>query len=358
MNWQDKLQETLACRRVFITGHTGFKGSWLTAWLQHYGCEITGYSLPPETQPNLFEMANLHEGLINHCLDDINNKDELSRQMKKSEPELVIHLAAQSLVRRSYREPYETWSTNVMGIVNLLEAVRSCNSIKAVIVVTTDKCYENKEWAWGYREKDRLGGYDPYSASKASAELVVSSYRKSFFCQQGPLIASCRAGNVIGGGDWSEDRLIPDVVRAVQKDQPLIIRNPEAKRPWQHVLDCLQGYLLLATYLMEGERDKETAFNFGPNPQDNLKVSDLLNRLQNHWPCLKWEIESRKNNHALHEATFLYLDSSLAKQQLNWIPKWTLDIALSKTASWYQSIMHDNTKAKYMIQKQLTEYLT
>lgn len=355
MNWQDKLQRTLGGKRVFITGHTGFKGSWLTAWLQHYGCKITGYSLPPKTQPSLFEMANLHEGLVSHCLADINHKNDILREMEKSEPELVIHLAAQSLVRYSYQEPSETWSTNVMGTVNLLDAVRACSSVKAVVVVTTDKCYENKEWAWGYRERDRLGGHDPYSASKASAELVVSSYRNSFFYQKGPLIASARAGNVIGGGDWSEDRLIPDAVRALQKDQPLLIRNPNARRPWQHVLDCLQGYLLLATYLMDEEKDKAQAFNFGPSPQDNIKVSDLLNRLKNNWPNLKWEIESK--NTALHEATFLYLDSSLAKQQLGWTPRWTLDTALNQTTSWYQTTMTDPTKAKYMLQKQLMEYL-
>ena len=352
MSWESKLQTTLASKRVFITGHTGFKGSWLTAWLQHYGCEITGYSLAPTTNPNLFEMANLREGLVNHCLGDVNNKDHLLQEIRKSKPELVLHLAAQSLVRYSYQEPCETWSTNVMGTVNLLEAVRSCPSVKAVVVVTTDKCYENKEWVWGYREEDPLGGYDPYSASKASAELVVSSYRKSFFYNQGPMIASSRAGNVIGGGDWSEDRLIPDVVRAIHRNQSLLIRNPEARRPWQHVLDCLQGYLLLATYLIEGERDKAIAFNFGPSPQDNITVSDLLNRLKNYWPQLKWEIEPRENV-GLHEATFLYLDSSLAKQRLGWSPKWSVETALDKTISWYQEIMNDNTKSKYMIQKQL-----
>ena len=358
MNWSSILEKNLSAKKVFITGHTGFKGSWLTIWLQHYGCSISGYSLMPESQPNLFEMSGLASGYVNHTVGDIRDGDRLAQSMRDSEPELVLHLAAQPLVRYSYSSPAETWSTNVMGTVNVLEAVRQCPSVKAVVVVTTDKCYENKEWAWGYREIDPLGGHDPYSASKAGTELVVSSYRKSFFNQEGsPLIGSARAGNVIGGGDWSDDRLIPDAARAVATNQSLMIRNPNSTLPWQHVLDCLYGYLLLSANLLDGNQTNSRAFNFGPSSNDNLPVGDMLARLQQYWPELEWKCEKTENSSMLHEANFLYLDSMLARQQLNWEPRWTLNNALEKTASWYRYVLENPSLAKNIIQQQLEEYL-
>lgn len=357
MTGESWLQTALSGRRVFLTGHTGFKGGWLTAWLHRYGCQVTGYALPPESVPSLFTLAGLADGLAGHYLGDIRQGEELAQRMRQSQPELVIHLAAQALVRRSYREPVETWATNVLGTVNVLEAVRTCPAVKAVVVVTTDKCYDNREWAWGYREIDPLGGYDPYSASKAGAELVVQSYRKSFFAQRGPLVASARAGNVIGGGDWSEDRLIPDAARAVAAGQTLMIRNPDATRPWQHVLDCLQGYLLLGAHLLAGHTAQATAFNFGPAASDNLPVGEMLSRLQAHWPELAWQIDRPAAAKASHEANYLYLDSSLARQQLHWVPRWNLEIALAKTASWYRTVLAEPVQASSMIQQQLDEYL-
>lgn len=357
MSFDKELASALSCKRVFITGHTGFKGSWLTAWLKSYDCKVVGYSLAPDTQPNMFNLANLDDCLTSHYLEDIRDNNLIKQRMKEEKPEVVIHLAAQPLVRRSYHNPLETWSTNVMGTVNVLEAVRSCTSVKGVVVVVTDKCYENREWVWGYRETDPLGGHDPYSASKAAVELIVDSYRKSFFSCGGPLIASCRAGNVIGGGDWSEDRLIPDAARAVQVNRPLIIRNPESKRPWQHVLDCLYGYLLLACSLINGEVKNARAFNFGPDIKDNLSVKDMLTRLHHHWPELEWELESTHDHGNPHEAAFLYLDSSLAREKLGWAPRWDLDTALAKTAFWYKVVTREPWQTKKMIQQQLDEYI-
>lgn len=319
-------------RRVLLTGHTGFKGSWLALWLNELGAEVTGIALPPETAPNHWDLLGL---AIDDRRLDIRDADALQRAVCESLPEIVFHLAAQPLVRRSYRAPLETWSTNVMGTANVLEACRQTPSVRAIVVVTTDKCYENREWVWGYREIDRLGGHDPYSASKAAAELVAASYRSAFFGEDAvPLLATARAGNVIGGGDWSEDRLIPDLVRALAQGQSLEIRSPQARRPWQHVLESLSGYLLLGQKLLEGDKNFAEAWNFGPEPEGNRTVAEVLSKLAHHWAALNWRTTEKPQP---HEAKLLYLDSSKAYRRLAWCPVWNLEDTLQKTADWYRA---------------------
>ncbi len=338
-----------AGRRVLITGHTGFKGSWLALWLQELGAAVIGVALPPATEPS-------HWNLIRTTAEDrrldIRDASALASVVAASQPEIIFHLAAQPLVRRSYRDPLETWSTNVMGTANLLEACRQTKSVKAIVVITTDKCYENKEWPWGYQENDRLGGHDPYSASKAGAELVAASYRSAFFnTPEAPLLATARAGNVIGGGDWSEDRLIPDLVRAVSANQSLEIRSPDATRPWQHVLESLSGYLMLGQQLLEGEKDFAQAWNFGPEPEGNRTVSEVLGRLISHWPEVRWHTTAQPQP---HEANLLYLDSAKAHSLLKWQPVWRLDQALAVTANWYRAwLEHGHVESK----KQITAYV-
>lgn len=344
-------------RSVFVTGHTGFKGSWLSLWLARMGAKITGYALAPDSQPSLFELANVSKLMLAHHEADVRSLSTLQAALFAAQPEIVFHLAAQPLVRRSYREPVETWSTNVMGTVNVLEAVRTCPSVKAVVVITTDKCYENKEWHWGYRECDPLGGHDPYSASKAGTELVVQSYRRSFLAEKGVLLASARAGNVIGGGDYSEDRLIPDAVRAVENQQPLLIRSPLATRPWQHVLEPLHGYLLLAERLLTGDRACAEAFNFGPTSEDNVAVCDVLSRIQAYWPELAWQVDALAAKQAPHEAGFLYLDSSKARRVLDWQPRWHLEAGLEKTAEWYRAAILAENGLLELTQRQIDEFL-
>lgn len=319
-------------RRVLLTGHTGFKGSWLALWLDLLGAKTVGVALPPDTLPNHWDLLGL--GIADHRL-DIRDDHALARVVKDAEPEIVFHLAAQPLVRRAYRDPRETWSTNVMGTVNLLEACRQTKSVRAIVAVTSDKCYENLEREQGYRETDRLGGHDPYSASKAATELVAASYRNSFFhAPDAPLLATARAGNVIGGGDWSEDRLVPDLVRAIAAGTSLEIRSPQATRPWQHVLESLSGYLLLGQKLLEGRDEIANAFNFGPERDDNCTVSDLLTRLGKHWPELDWNVTRQPQP---HEAALLCLDSAKARALLGWRPVWALDDALGATAEWYRA---------------------
>lgn len=320
-------------RRVLLTGHTGFKGSWLALWLQELGAHVTGIALPPESTPNHWSLLEAVD-VKDVCL-DIRDAAALAHEMHQAQPDIVFHLAAQPLVRRSYREPLETWSTNVMGTANLLDACRRTKSVRAVVVVTTDKCYENREWPWGYRENDHLGGHDPYSASKAGAELVAASYRSAFFsAPNSPLLATARAGNVIGGGDWSEDRLIPDLVRAVGTQRSLEIRSPNATRPWQHVLESITGYLMLGQKLLEDRKEFAQAWNFGPEPEGNRTVADVLSRLQRHWPEMRWHVTDQPQP---HEATLLYLDSAKAHAQLNWRPVWPIDQALAATAAWYRA---------------------
>jgi CDP-glucose 4,6-dehydratase len=321
-------------RRVLLTGHTGFKGSWLALWLTRLGADVSGLALAPETTPNHWDLLGLD--MPEHRL-DIRDAADVRAALEAVQPEIVFHLAAQPLVRRSYRDPLETWATNVMGAANLLEACRNVQSVRAIIIVTSDKCYENKEWERGYREDDNLGGHDPYSASKAAAELVAASYRKSFFhAAHSPLLATARAGNVIGGGDWSEDRLIPDLVRAVAEGAPLEIRSPSATRPWQHVLESLSGYLLLGQRLLEGKKEFADAWNFGPDKEGNRRVADVLEALEARWPQLRWHTVDAVRP---HEAGLLYLDSSKAHEQLGWRPVWSLDEALDATAGWYRSFL-------------------
>jgi len=325
-------------RRVFLTGHTGFKGGWLALWLQQLGAEVCGVALDPSSDPNLFTEAAVSRGLRSEIA-DIRDLARLKAILKEHRPEIVFHLAAQPLVRASYEDPVGTYTTNVIGTVNVLEAVRACDSVRAVVVITTDKCYENKEWVWPYRETDRLGGYDPYSNSKACAELVVGSYRNSFFSPEdyshhGVAIATARAGNVVGGGDWSKDRLIPDIMRAFAAKQPVVIRNPHAVRPWQHVLEPLSGYLKLAEKLFESGPAFGDAWNFGPDESDAKPVDWIVKQLAHEWGSdAQWQLDDRSQP---HEAQILKLDCSKAAYSLNWRPALSLTEALRLTADWYR----------------------
>jgi len=322
-------------RTVFLTGHTGFKGSWMALWLKQLGANVVGYALPPPTSPSLFENANVIKALQQNTLADIRDVDVLSKVMQDCKPEIVIHLAAQPLVRESYDNPLDTYSTNVMGTVNLFEAIRNVSTVKAVLNITTDKCYENKEWLWGYRENEAMGGFDPYSSSKACSELVSSAYRQSFFQQQGIALATARAGNVIGGGDWGKDRIVPDAIRAFIENKPLLIRNPMAVRPWQHVLEALSGYLMLCQQLVLNPEGYAEAWNFGPNENDAQPVSKLADIMVNNWGD-KAAWVGDKGVHP-HETQSLRLDCSKAKMQLKWKPIWNLERALGETVNWYKA---------------------
>lgn len=321
-------------KRVFLTGHTGFKGGWLSLWLQRLGARVTGYALLARTEPSLFGAARVAEGMTS-IIGDIRDGAALVAALSNAEPEVVIHMAAQPLVRRSYADPVETYSTNIMGTVHLLEAVRQSPSVRAVVNVTTDKCYENKEWVWGYREEEPMGGDDPYSSSKGCVELISKAYRKSFLKAEGLAMATARAGNVIGGGDWALDRLVPDVLRALEMRQPVLIRNPHAVRPWQHVLEPLSGYLLLAERLYEhGQLDAE-GWNFGPTDEDTRPVQWIVERLCEAWGQeAKWTLQPEDN---LHEANSLRLDISKVKRRLNWAPRWSLQTALVTTIDWHRA---------------------
>lgn len=321
-------------KKVFLTGHTGFKGGWLALWLQSLGAKVTAYALQPPTEPNFFTVANVAQGLERHIIADIRDGDSLKLAMQAAQPDIVLHLAAQPLVRYSYQAPVETYQTNVIGTVNVLEAVRATPSVKAVLNITTDKCYENREWHWGYRENEALGGYDPYSSSKACAELVTSAYRQSFLQVQGVALASARAGNVIGGGDWAMDRLIPDFLRAIDAEQTLVIRSPHSIRPWQHVLEPLSGYLLLAEKLYTHGMEYAEAWNFGSNDDDAKPVQWIIEQLATLCPELVWHCDSSPQ---AHEAHYLKLDSSKAKQRLTWQARWSLKTALEKTVYWHQA---------------------
>ena len=326
-------------KRVLLTGHTGFKGSWLSLWLQSMGANVIGYALAPPTNPSLFEVANVGSGMTS-ITGDIRDLGHLRAVFSEHKPEIVIHMAAQALVRNSYIEPVETYSTNVMGAVNLLEAVRTVGGVKAVVNVTSDKCYENREWAWGYRENEAMGGFDPYSNSKGCAELVTAAYRNSYFHPEkyqthGVAIASGRAGNVIGGGDWAKDRLIPDMMRAITQGQPVSIRNPHSIRPWQHVLEPLSGYLLLAQRLYENGPDFAEGWNFGPNDADAKPVQWILEQLTTMWgDGASWKLDGGEHP---HEAHYLKLDCSKAKSRLSWQPKWSLAEAIEHICTWHKA---------------------
>lgn len=329
-------QVAWAGRPVFLTGHTGFKGAWLAVWLQRLGARVTGLSLAAD--PGSLGAALGIEGRVPSILADIRDAARLRDAMAEAAPEVVFHLAAQALVRRSYADPLETFQTNVLGTAHLLEAVRATPSVRAVVVVTTDKCYENREWTWPYRETDALGGHDPYSASKAGAELVTASWRRSFLAAQGVAVASVRAGNVVGGGDWSADRLVPDCIRAFAEGQPVRIRNPAATRPWQHVLDPLCGYLILAERLLDGA-DVAQAWNFGPGVDDVRPVTDVVRLLAEAWgPGGAWITDP--GDHP-HEAGLLAVDASMARTRLGWRPRLPLRAALRQTAHWYKRQLAD-----------------
>ena len=319
-------------RRVFVTGHTGFKGSWLSLWLQEVGAKVHGFAMPPPTEPNLFTVAGIQAGMAGHTVGDIRDLALLTDAMRSARPEIVLHLAAQPLVRYSYANPLETHSVNVLGTVNLMEAMRAVETVRVAINVTTDKCYENREWFWGYRENEPLGGRDPYSSSKACSELITASYRDSFFDASGLSVSTARAGNVVGGGDWAVDRLLPDVFRAVLNGQVLKVRHPEATRPWQHVLEPLSGYLLLAERMYAGGRPVAGAWNFGPRNEDARSVRWVLDYLSSKLPSVKW---SPLEDNQSHEANYLKLDISKASVQLGWEPRWHLACALDKTLEWY-----------------------
>lgn len=354
-----------AGKKVFVTGHTGFKGAWLCEWLLALGAKVTGFSLPPNTKPSLFEQLELSRRL-KHIEGDIRDLNLFRRAVAAAKSDFVFHLAAQSLVRLSYEQPVETYATNVMGTVNLLEALRGLKKPCAAVLVTTDKCYENREWNYGYRENDPLGGHDPYSSSKAAAEIAIAAYRRSFFAKHPVRVASARAGNVIGGGDWAKDRIVPDCVRALQLGQPIPVRNKHATRPWQHVLEPLSGYLWLAAVLSKprlakaGAENFCSAFNFGPALDSNCNVEKLVNEILCHWPG-KWTDQS--NPKAVHEASLLNLATDKAHHLLGWKPVWNFAATVEKTVSWYRDVSvaapgKRNTAAQSLTQRQIAEYST
>jgi len=328
-------------KKVLVTGHTGFKGSWLSLWLQKLGAHVIGYALPPPTSPSLFDVASLRDG-ITSINGDIRDSADFKAVITKQQPEIIIHMAAQSLVRYSYKNPVETFSTNIMGTVNVLEAVRQSESVRVLVCITSDKCYENKDWFWAYRENEPMGGHDPYSSSKGCAELITAAYRNSYFSKtdypsNGVSVATTRAGNVVGGGDWAKDRLIPDIMNAFIENRPVIIRYPNAIRPWQHVLEPLRGYLRLAEELWHHESDFAGAWNFGPNDEDSRPVSWVADHLTSLWgKGASWESDSTQHP---HEATYLKLDCSKARSLLGWSPKLELTTTLQWIVEWYRAYL-------------------
>jgi len=342
---------------VFMTGHTGFKGSWLSLWLQQLGAKLTGYALNSPTNPSLFEVAKVGAGM-HSIIADIRDPEVLAKTMREARPEIVIHMAAQPLVRYSYQAPLETYAINVMGTVHLLEAVRQTDTVRAVLIVTSDKCYENREWHWGYRENEPMGGHDPYSNSKGCAELVTSAYRNSVFNpaqhgEHGVAIASGRAGNVIGGGDWAADRLIPDILRAIEVCQSVNIRSPHAIRPWQHVLEPLSGYLALVEKLYVDGTSYGEGWNFGPADEEAKSVQWIVERMSDLWgPGVTWQLDK---NPQLHEAQYLKLDCSKAKARLGWHPRWSLTNALESITTWHRAYL-DRADMKTVTLSQIKEY--
>jgi len=353
---QDLFKKIYKGKKVLVTGNTGFKGSWLAFWLMKLGASVRGYSLNLPTDPNHHEILNLDFETISG---DVRDLKKLRNAIKSFQPDIVFHMAAQALVRESYQSPVETFETNVIGTVNVFEACRKTPSVKAVINITSDKCYENKEWIWGYRENDPMGGHDPYSASKGCAELVTTSYRKSFFPLEEYqkshqiLVASARAGNVIGGGDWGDDRLVPDIMRAARQDEKVVIRNPQATRPWQHVLEPLSGYLLLGQQLLEGKKEFSEAWNFGPIDEGHRNVLVVVRELQKHWSNIDYQITTDEKNP--HEANLLKLDCSKAYAKLKWKPVWDSSTTFAKTAQWYRMYYESG---HVLSEEQLKEYIT
>jgi len=339
-------------KRVFMTGHTGFKGGWLALWLADMGAEVHGYALTPPTEPNIFTVANLQDHLASNTIADIGDASALTQAMQAASPAIVLHLAAQSLVRYSHAEPVETYAVNVMGTVNLLEAVRQTPGISAVVNVTTDKCYENREWVWPYRENEAMGGFDPYSSSKACSELVTAAYRRSFLEPAGIPVASARAGNVIGGGDWAADRLVPDFLRALDAGQTLSVRSPGATRPWQHVLEPLSGYLMLAERLSSEGQSYAEAWNFGPEETAARPVQWMVEYLCSQLPDAAWQCDTSPQP---HEANTLKLDNSKAYTRLGWRPRWQLQTTLAMTLAWHQAWKQDADMAATSVQ-QIQEY--
>lgn len=343
-----------AGKRVFVTGHTGFKGSWLSIWLHRLGAKVIGFSLPASTAPSLFEQGKISTIIEQSMIGDITKYDELVNAMHKAKPEIIFHMAAQPLVRKSYDDPIGTYNTNVMGTVHLLEAARLCESVRVIVNITTDKCYENQEWHWGYRENDTLGGYDPYSNSKACAELVTSAYRQSFLSKASIQVATVRAGNVIGGGDWSQDRLIPDLMRALIFKQHIILRNPDAVRPWQHVLEPLSGYLMLAQRLYENGPAFAQGWNFGPRTEDIQTVQYIVQQLLAKWPGEHSGYEVQRQVEK-HEAKLLMLDCTKATMELGWQPKWKLEQALDATLEWLLAYLRGEDLLQ-LCERQIAQY--
>jgi CDP-glucose 4,6-dehydratase len=344
-------------RRVFLTGHTGFKGGWLALWLSGKGATIRGYALDPEGWPNLFTVASVAE-VLDDIRGDIRDRVRVAEAIREFAPEVVFHLAAQPLVRRSYADPIGTYEVNVMGTANVLEAVRTTPSVRAVVCVTTDKCYENREWVWPYRETDALGGHDPYSSSKACAEIVSAAYRSSFFPperlgEHHVALATARAGNVIGGGDWSEDRLIPDLIRGFESKQPVLIRRPKAIRPWQHVLEPLHGYLMLAEQLLAGKAEAASSFNFGPRDEEAWPVERIATKISELWG--KGATWIRDASSTVHEAHFLRLDASKARAELGWVPRLATEEALEWTMTWYTA-RREGSNMAHETKAQIIEY--
>lgn len=352
MNMRDALG-SLSGKRVFVTGHTGFKGSWLTFLLKELGAEIMGYALHPKSGGSHFELLGLDKKL-RHVIGDVCDASALDNAMQSFQPEYVFHLAAQALVKKSYADPVETIRTNVMGSVHLLDAVKRCGSVRSLVYITSDKCYENLEWVWGYRESDRLGGHDPYSASKAAAELVFSAYSRSFFASKKELgVATVRAGNVIGGGDWAEDRIVPDCIRAAKEGRAIALRNPMATRPWQHVLEPISGYLLLAAQLHQYPQAASGAWNFGPSTDEVRTVSEVAHTIIQHLG--RGVVERDHFGKHQHEANLLQLNCDKAHQLLQWHPRWHVEKTLTATAEWYKSWL-DGGDVEQMTRSQIRDY--
>lgn len=344
-------------KTVWLSGHTGFKGAWLARWLVELGARVHGFALPPATVPSVFEQLGLAQKL-QHETADVRDADAVKKSILRVQPNFVFHLAAQALVRYSYNHPLETYATNVMGTAHVLEALRALEKPCAAVIVTTDKCYENREMDYAYAEEDPLGGHDPYSSSKGAAEIVTSAYRRSFFGHSPVRIASARAGNVIGGGDWALDRIVPDCIRALQSGEAIPVRNPAATRPWQHVLEPLSGYLWLATQLYQPTTINHqlcSAFNFGPDKEANRNVGDLVGEILKSWPG-SWDDQSNPN--AVHEANLLMLSTAKAKRVLRWQPTWNFETAIARTVAWYRGVNENAAAAEHLTLQQIAEYET